>query len=87
MAEFWKDKMQDNFGPLPPVVGRRCCAQFAASRDAILRQPRMFWRQMRRPLVDDPRDQREAWREGMSGHRVGLYYENIWHIMMAKPAD
>lgn len=87
MRPFWDDMMHDNFGPMPDVIGRRCCAQFAASKAAIIRQPREFWARMMEPLVDAPDVKREGWREKMSGHRVGLYYENIWHIMMGKPAE
>jgi hypothetical protein len=43
---------------VPEVVGAPCCAQFAATRDAILRHPRedyVRWREwiLRTPLVDE----------------------------------
>lgn len=87
MTDFWVDMMQDKFGPMPPVIGRRCCSQFAVSKAAILKQPREFWERLRRPLASIPDAEKPKWQETMSGHRVGLYYENIWHIMMGKPAD
>lgn len=88
MKDFWDDMMLSRgFGPLPPIIGRQCCAQFAVHSNAIIRHNLKFWKDMREPFLVGPKHKRPRWRESsMSGHKVGLLYEMIWHILFGKEA-
>lgn len=88
IKDFWDDMLKPHgFGELPPVIGRPCCAQFSVHKDAILKHSRKFWKHMREPLLIGDDHQRPRWRDDfLSGHAIGLYYENIWHILFGKLA-
>lgn len=88
LGDFWDDMMKPHgFGELPPVIGRPCCAQFAVHKDAILKHSRKFWKHMREPLLIGDDHQRPRWKDDfLSTHAVGLYYENVWHIVFGKLA-
>lgn len=92
LEDFWDDMMLSHgFGHLPRTVGRQCCAQFAVSKAAILQHPKQFWRDFQDPLLGYEHE-KPKWHSpilpgfNQPGHRVGLYYEMIWHILFGKDA-
>lgn len=69
-ALFYGDAISDVL--VPDAVGQSCCAQFAVSRDAVLRRPRSDYERFRRWLVETELD------DAVSG-RV---FEYSWHSML-----
>lgn len=88
IKDFWDEMMVPHgFGDLPPVIGRQCCAQFAVHKSAILRHDHKFWRNMREPFLVGPKHKRPSWLGPLeSGHKIGLIYEMLWHILFGKDA-
>lgn len=91
LEDFWDVMMRPHgFGHLPTRIGRQCCAQFAVHKDAILQHDLQFWIDFRDPLLGYSHEL-PAWHSPilpgypiLPGHRVGLYYEMIWHIIFGK---
>ncbi|KAK3937144.1 hypothetical protein QBC46DRAFT_461048 [Diplogelasinospora grovesii] len=62
---------------VPKKIAAPCCAQFAASRDAIRRRPKEWWVRLRQWLIDTPLDSQTA----------GRLVEWTWHIWLGQPAE
>lgn len=58
-------------------------AQFATITEKILAQPHQFWVDLRDPLIT-AHAKNYPWREGVDGYAVGLYFEQVWHILFGK---
>lgn len=61
---------------VPKKLAAPCCAQFAASRDAIRRRNREWWIRLRQWLVDTP----------LSSMDSGRLLEHTWHIWLGEEA-
>lgn len=59
---------------VPGRLAAPCCAQFAASREAITARPREWWIRLRQWLIDTPLD-------SMSSGRL---MEHTWHIWLGE---
>lgn len=88
LEKFWADRMRPHIGRMPRIIGRRCCAQFAVDRAAVLHRPLIFYERLKDPLVSmNMTDIRRLWGEELPEIRVGTMFEMTWHIIFGKPAD
>ncbi len=62
--------------PIPEEIASPCCAQFAASREAILEKPIEFWQGIRQWLIETPLDSRTS----------SKMLERTWHLLFNKEA-
>ena len=72
--EVWKDLFVDISDEAPLQIGSPCCAQFAASRDSILRRPHHDYVKYHRWLMSTP----------LSDEISGRVMEYAWHMMFGK---
>ena len=79
---IWEELMEPEVGPVGDIIARPCCAQFAVSKQAVLRHSLNFWNSLREPL-ETRKQGDEGWR-GLSDYDVGLKYEMFWHVLMGK---
>lgn len=61
---------------MPEVIAAPCCAQFAASKEAILARPKEFWQKLQEWLIETPLE------PSVSGRLI----EYTWHLLFAKEA-
>ena len=59
---------------VPKRIAAPCCAQFAASREAIQRRSLEWWQNMRQWLIDTPLDSKSS----------GRLLEHTWHIWLGE---
>lgn len=73
-ARAWKAFFPST--PIPAEVGHPCCAQFAVSKEAVLRRPRSDYERFR------------AWvaASGETSLRTGHVMEYLWHAMFLEGA-
>lgn len=74
-TEAWKAI----FGPqekVPEVVGAACCAQFAVSRDQVLKRPKTFYENAHQWLMNTTLDDATS----------GRVFEYMWHIIFGQEA-
>ncbi|KAL1841940.1 hypothetical protein VTK73DRAFT_3355 [Phialemonium thermophilum] len=72
--------LQPAVGKVTRVPGRiaaPCCAQFAASSEAIRARPRQWWVRLRQWLIDTPLDSQTS----------GRLFEHTWHIWLGQEAE
>ncbi len=69
LAEFLRDEKGDRV-PVPEKIAAPCCAQFAVSREAVLRRPLGMWRGLRKWLIETDLESRKA----------GRVLEWTWHL-------
>lgn len=62
---------------VPPRLAAPCCAQFAASKSAILARPKEWWVRLRQWLIDTPLDNMTS----------GRLFEHTWHIWLGETAE
>lgn len=63
--------------PMPERVAAPCCAQFAASREAIRGRSLDWWKRMRQWLIDTP----------LPDQNSGRLLEYTWHIWLGEQAE
>ncbi|KAI5270084.1 hypothetical protein E4T47_06474 [Aureobasidium subglaciale] len=71
-AAAWKDIFGD--GDVPEVIGVACCAQFAVSRDQILKRTKGEYVRMHRWLMTTELDDQTS----------GRVFEYLWHIVFGQ---
>jgi hypothetical protein len=69
LHEFMRDG-EGNKMKIPEKIAAPCCAQFAVSREAILRRPLTTWVGLRKWLIETPLDSRSS----------GRVLEYTWHM-------
>ncbi|OJD32829.1 uncharacterized protein BKCO1_35000126 [Diplodia corticola] len=74
MLEAWQDLFGNS--DVPDVIGAACCAQFAVSRDQVLKRPLDDYVRYRKWIIDTPLE------DDLSGRII----EYLWHIIFGKPA-
>ena len=57
--------------PFPGEVGQACCAQFAVSREAVTKRPKMDYKMMRNWLINTE----------LSDRKSGRVFEFLWHVI------
>jgi hypothetical protein len=62
---------------IPMKLAAPCCAQFAASREAILRRRQEWWKGLRDWLTDTPLDNKSS----------GRLLEHTWHVWLGEEAE
>jgi hypothetical protein len=62
---------------VPDKVAAPCCAQFAASRQAIRKRSLQWWKKMRQWLIDTP----------LPSQNSGRLLEYTWHIWLGEQAQ
>lgn len=77
-AEVWRQLFDERSaeGEVPQVVATPCCAQFAVSRDQVLKRPKEQYQHFHRVLMESTLDDEV----------IGRVYEYLWHIMFGQPA-
>lgn len=73
MAEAWQALFGNN--DIPHVIGAACCAQFAVSRDQVLK----------RPLDDYIRYRSWVFDTALEDDLSGRIIEYLWHVIFGKP--
>lgn len=73
MMEAWKDLFGNS--DVPNVIGAACCAQFAVSRDQVLKRPLDDYVRYRQWILDTSLE------DDLSGRII----EYLWHIIFGKP--
>ncbi|KAI9696447.1 MAG: hypothetical protein M1836_005725 [Candelina mexicana] len=61
---------------MPSEIGAACCAQFAVSREQVLKRPREDYERMREWVVGT----------GLSDARSGRVMEFLWHVVFGREA-
>jgi hypothetical protein len=61
---------------MPEVIAAPCCAQFAATKEAIRARPKEFWERLQKWLIETPLD------SAVSGRLI----EYTWHLIFQKEA-
>lgn len=79
---IWEELLEPELGPIAPVMGRPCCAQFATTRQAVQSHSLRFWNSLRKPL-EERHEGMEGWR-GRPDYDVGLKFEMFWHVLFGK---
>ncbi|KAI1880123.1 hypothetical protein JX265_001744 [Neoarthrinium moseri] len=62
---------------IPDKIAAPCCAQFAASRDAIRQRSLLWWNRMRQWLIDT----------SLTSYNSGRLLEYTWHIWLGEQAQ
>jgi len=76
IAEVWDSLYAPELGyPLPEEINCPCCAQFAVTRNAILRRSKNFYQNMLNWLLTTE----------METHYSGRVLEHTWHLIFGKP--
>ncbi|KAI9839832.1 MAG: hypothetical protein M1819_000022 [Sarea resinae] len=70
----WKEFFQTD--EAPPQVGSACCAQFAVSREQILKRPIGDYQRYRQWVFDSP----------LNDAKSGRVMEYMWHVIFGKDA-
>lgn len=87
IQRFWEISMRPQLGPMPETIGRRCCAQFAVTKAAILHRPLVFYEELLTPLVDmNTTELKYHWGDRPDDRFANLF-ETTWHIIFGKPSD
>lgn len=73
LKEFLMDKEGKRM-PVPEKIAAPCCAQFAVSREAVLRRPLSMWEGLREWLIETDLQSRTA----------GRLLEYTWHLWFGK---
>lgn len=88
IGKFWSVSMRPQIGRMPPVIGRRCCAQFAVDKAAILHRPLTFYQRLLDPLLNkNLTELKQYWGEELPEDRFATLFEMTWHIIFGKNAD
>lgn len=88
IEKFWSTSLRPQIGRMPSVIGRRCCAQFAVNKAAILHRPLVFYERLLEPLLyKNLTELRDYWGEDLPEDRFATLFEMTWHIIFGKPAD
>lgn len=88
IGKFWATSMRPQIGHMPKVIGRRCCAQFAVDKTAVLGRPRVFYERLLEPLVNkNLTELKQYWGEELPEDRFATLFEMTWHIIFGKNAD
>lgn len=76
LPRLWKRLFGEDAPEMPDVIAQPCCAQFAVSREQVLRRPRSDYERIRSWLLETPLE------DGASGRIM----EYLWHIIFGKEA-
>ena len=74
MPEAWATMFPDV--ELPQKIGAPCCAQFAVTREQVLKRPLEDYERIHKWLMDT------ELKDSMSGRVM----EFLWHVIFGKPA-
>ena len=79
--EVWEDVFAGTSteavkGKVPNKVGAACCAQFAVSRDQVLRRPLRDYQKLREWIVETEKGDAQS----------GRVMEFLWHVIFGKDA-
>ncbi|KAI9769580.1 MAG: hypothetical protein M1835_006696 [Candelina submexicana] len=67
---------EEEEGGMPSEIGAACCAQFAVSREQVLKRPRADYERMREWVLGT----------GLSDARSGRVMEFLWHVVFGREA-
>eukprot|EP01113_Clastostelium_recurvatum_P005347 TRINITY_DN12394_c0_g1_i1.p1 TRINITY_DN12394_c0_g1~~TRINITY_DN12394_c0_g1_i1.p1 ORF type:complete len:336 (+),score=31.56 TRINITY_DN12394_c0_g1_i1:151-1008(+) len=76
IVQVWDDLFRDELGDLPEDLLGPCCAQFAITREAILKHPKAFYQKILNWLLTTP----------METYWSGRVLEHTWHYIFGMPA-
>lgn len=75
---FWKTLLPQY--DVPRYLSFKCCAQFAITREMILRRPKSEWIQIREPFLHEITGY--GFGQFTSDWVIGTFYEKYWHVLL-----
>jgi Protein of unknown function (DUF3431) len=73
-ADAWTHLLGGDNSSVPEIIATPCCAQFAVSRDQVLKRPLTDYLRYRRWLIDTP----------LTDYVSGRIFEYLWHVIFGK---
>jgi hypothetical protein len=73
MYEWWRENMEEFFGPPRSSIKDTCCAQFVLPKSSILKHPLRFYQKQYNWLITTDID----------NHYTGRFYEWVWKFVFS----